>query len=228
MDACGFDFSKSSSECDALQSQARSEAGNYYIYNVYDRCEGNEYQGAKSWLKSTDEWQAQLTRDGIIGAPDDYPCGMEKLAVKWLNLPEVRRALHVPQESFYGAPVGLYPAGKWDYHGNRDHLLDVYPTLIGAYRTLIYNGDFDGCVPYLGMEGWTRSLGFSVKSSWKPWTFNGQVAGYVTVYDHNDFTTATVKGAGHMVPTYKGRQALAMFSNFLAGKPLGEDVHAVV
>merc|ERR1712137_112875 len=139
MDACGFDFSKSSSECDALQSQARSEAGNSYIYNVYDRLEGNERNGVKSWLKSADEWQAKLARDGIIGAPDGYPCGMEKLVVKWLNLPEVRRALHVPQGSFYGAPVGLYPSGKWEYHGNRDHLRDVHPTLIGDYRTLIYN-----------------------------------------------------------------------------------------
>jgi hypothetical protein len=28
-------------------------------------------------------------------------------------------------------------------------LLDVYPEFIAAYRTLIFNGDFDACVPYL-------------------------------------------------------------------------------
>lgn len=230
MDACGWDFSKTSSECTSLQRKASAEAGDYYIYNVYDRCEGNEVNGEKTWLMDTDSWEAKLEGDGWVGAPDDYPCGMEKLAVQWLNLPQVREALHVPQESFYGAPVALYPQGIWHYSGTRSHLLDVYPTLLKAYRGLIYNGDFDACVPYLGMEGWTRSLGFKVKSDWQPWTFNGQVAGYVTVYDYNDFTTATVKGAGHMVPTYKGRQALALISHFLKGEPLGGvgPKHAVV
>ena len=47
-----------------------------------------------------------------------------------------------------------------------------------------------------------------------------QVAGYVTKYEGpraNDFTFATVKGAGHMVPQYKPKQGLALFKSFVLG-----------
>lgn len=219
MDACGWDFSKSSEECRELRDQASKEAGQYYIYNVYDMC-GGDHMDEKTWLRTTAEWNRVLAATGRIGAPDDYPCGTEKLAVRWLNLPEVREALHAPSESFYGYKVGLYPGGKWNYDSTRAHLLNIYPTLTASYRALIYNGDFDACVPYIGMEAWTRSLGFKVKDNWRPWIVANQVAGYVTTYDHNNFTTATVKGSGHMVPQYKGREALSMLTRFLQGRDL--------
>ena len=50
----------------------------------------------------------------------------------------------------------LAQAGRsLNYGGGRDHLIANYPTWIAKYRTLIYNGDFDGCVPYLANQGWT-------------------------------------------------------------------------
>ena len=39
-----------------------------------------------------------------------------------------------------------------NYHANTASLLPIYPTLIRTYRTLIFNGDVDGCVPYIGNE----------------------------------------------------------------------------
>jgi serine carboxypeptidase-like clade 2 len=45
------------------------------------------------------------------------------------------------------------------------------------------------------------------------------MGGYVTAYE-NGFVFATVRGAGHMVPTYKPAPALALFSAWLAGEPL--------
>lgn len=41
-----------------------------------------------------------------------------------------------------------------------------------------------------------------------------QIAGYQTVYEHN-FTFATVKGAGHMVPQYQPQRALDLFSRWI-------------
>lgn len=40
------------------------------------------------------------------------------------------------------------------------------------------SGDHDMCVPYTGSEAWTRSMGYEVIDEWRPWTSNGQVAGY--------------------------------------------------
>lgn len=45
---------------------------------------------------------------------------------------------------------------------------------------------------------------------------NQQVAGYVIGYKGLVF--ATVRGAGHMVPYYQPRRALALFSSFLEGE----------
>ena len=42
---------------------------------------------------------------------------------------------------------------------------------------------------------------------------------YVIKYSVNDFTFATVQGAGHLVPTYKPHFALTMISKFLANQP---------
>jgi carboxypeptidase C (cathepsin A) len=71
-------------------------------------------------------------------------------------------------------------------------------------------------VPYYGSEEWTRNLGYSQISPWRPWqsaSLSGAVtkAGYVTEYD-SQFTFVTVQGAGHMVPTFKPRVAFTLFS----------------
>ena len=47
-----------------------------------------------------------------------------------------------------------------------------------------------------------------------------QIAGYVTEYDANGFTFATIKGAGHQAPLYKPPQSLAMFARFIANVDL--------
>jgi carboxypeptidase C (cathepsin A) len=46
-----------------------------------------------------------------------------------------------------------------------------------------------------------------------------QVAGYVVDYN-SGLSYATVKGAGHMVPETNPREALDMFSRFIAGQAL--------
>lgn len=45
------------------------------------------------------------------------------------------------------------------------------------------SGDHDMCVPYTGSEAWTRSMGYKIVDEWRPWTANGQVAGYESVYE---------------------------------------------
>ena len=86
---------------------------------------------------------------------------------------------------------------------------------------LTCSGDTDACVPTCGTEEWVRELGFGVAEPWRPWlsplTCGGpmQRAGYAISYDTNNFTFATVQGAGHMIPTYKPYFALTMFTKFL-------------
>ena len=55
--------------------------------------------------------------------------------------------------------------------------------------------------------------------SWRPWTTDScqRMAGYVTRYEGN-FDFVTVRGAGHMVPTYKPEEAFEMFSTWITGE----------
>jgi carboxypeptidase C (cathepsin A) len=59
----------------------------------------------------------------------------------------------------------------------------------------------------------------TVQVPWRPWTVNGQVAGYTIEYAGN-LTYATVKGAGHMVPGTRPAQGWALFDALVNGRAL--------
>jgi hypothetical protein len=78
---------------------------------------------------------------------------------------------------------------------------------------LIYNGDADACVPYIGNEEWINDalVGpglISEAEAWRPW-FTADTpdmpAGYVTTYDvqggSSPMTFLTIRLAGHSKST---------------------------
>jgi hypothetical protein len=89
---------------------------------------------------------------------------------------------------------------------------------------VVYNGDWDACVPYTDNEAWTSGMGYPVSSTWHPWyfpdpTYGNQVAGYATVYDTPfGFTFITVKGGRHEVPETAPREAFEMIKRLLKGE----------
>lgn len=88
-----------------------------------------------------------------------------------------------------------------------------------GYRAFIYSGDHDMGAPFYGTEAWIKSLGYDIIEKWRPWFFGDQIAGYTRTYDHN-LMYATFKGAGHTVPEYKPREALAAYTRWLDEEPL--------
>ncbi|XP_076916222.1 serine carboxypeptidase-like 40 [Bidens hawaiensis] len=88
-------------------------------------------------------------------------------------------------------------------------------------RVWIFSGDIDARVPITSTKYSVSAMKLPVKTKWHPWFHQGEVAGYAQVYK-GDLTLATVREAGHQVPSYQPKRALALVNHFLSGKPLVE------
>ena len=129
--------------------------------------------------------------------------------------PAVLAAAHVKKQPFPWSTCG----NQIHYTSTRKNLpRDTYPKFFGRIRVVIYNGDWDACVPYTDAEAWTESLGLAVETPWHPWKYrNGtQVAGYAITYAKN-FSFITVKGGRHEVPETAPEQALEMVRRLISG-----------
>jgi len=216
-----------SDQCINAINDGGNDGGSYNIYDIYDECPSPVAANARApnaWLNYLEAVKAKLPpsatkkttahrRPRAPGVTDQ--CIGGDVSSSWLNDASVQAALHVTNANVtdWSICAGI------DYEKTVDSLLGLYPTLIKAYKVLVYSGDVDACVPYNGSEEWTRGLGFPVSDPWRPWLVNDQVAGYVTVYSANSFTFLTVKGAGHMVPQYMPEQALNMLTRWIGGQP---------
>ncbi|KAG8095555.1 hypothetical protein GUJ93_ZPchr0012g21131 [Zizania palustris] len=135
----------------------------------------------------------------------------------WANNVTVREALGIHQ--------GTIPLWKrcnsdvlytFDFNSSVRYHLDLTTR---GYRGLVYSGDHDMLIPYIGTQAWIRSLNFSVVDDWRPWFVKGQVAGYTRSYSNN-LTFATVKGGGHTAPEYMPKECLAMLTRWISGESL--------
>ncbi|KAM5549698.1 hypothetical protein ABKV19_000889 [Rosa sericea] len=110
------------------------------------------------------------------------------------------------------------------YDSNLLSVVEYHRELIGrGYRSLIYSGDHDGLIPYVGTLTWITYLNLSTADGWRPWYVNGNVAGFTEKYTNDvsdGLTFATIKGAGHTAPEYMPEQALDMMDRWLAHYPL--------
>ncbi|BDA42112.1 Serine carboxypeptidase 1 [Coccomyxa sp. Obi] len=148
---------------------------------------------------------------------DHPPCLDHRELTLWLDDPAVRKALHAAPMDVTGPFQEC--TSRITYTHNLGSMIPIHRDLLSqGMRVLIYNGDHDMCVPHTGAEAWTRSLNLPVVDQWRPWHVQNQVAGYTVKYE--GLMYATILGAGHFTPEMKPLESLAMFTSFLADKPL--------
>ena len=142
---------------------------------------------------------------------NDFLCNI------WANDINVHKALHIRKGTLwtwircnYSIPYEIDVKSMLSYHLHLNKR---------GYRALIYSGDHDMLMPYLGTLSWIKALNFTVIDDWRPWLVDDQPAGYSTEYSNN-FTFATVKGGGHTAPEYLPKQCLAMFKRWISHEPL--------
>ncbi|KAG6436925.1 hypothetical protein SASPL_101831 [Salvia splendens] len=83
-------------------------------------------------------------------------------------------------------------------------------------RTSSSQGTYGEWAPNLVVQNTIKDMKLPIKSSWRAWYVGGEVGGYTQVYE-GELTFATIRGAGHEVPSYQPARALSLISSFLAG-----------
>lgn len=239
---CG-DFSSSSVPCNNSLTKMHEEVGKVNLYDVYGEC----HNGSKLALKAPVQHKnakksntgytlenidltknIDLSQNINLDPKETGPaaCIDSRYASYFFNKEEVIQALHVKRPPYEWAVC----ANQVNYTKTRPNLpRDTYPELVEYLeRTIIYNGDYDACVPWTDNIDWTSNMKFEVLKEWHPWTYvssdaqGKQVAGYAVNYKTpktgKDFIFTTIRGGRHEVPETAPEQAFELIRRLISGK----------
>eukprot|EP01118_Nematostelium_gracile_P019530 TRINITY_DN907_c0_g1_i1.p1 TRINITY_DN907_c0_g1~~TRINITY_DN907_c0_g1_i1.p1 ORF type:complete len:479 (-),score=152.38 TRINITY_DN907_c0_g1_i1:35-1450(-) len=163
-------------------------------------------------------YQDFCTGNGSLTFVEDtgYPnsCSpLGDLLTNYLNRPDVQSAINAQPTTWSICSDSInYDASGASMVPYYENLFKYAPHL----NILIYSGDVDiYTVPFGYTWACTREFQQSVVNAWQPYFVNGATAGYYEVYQQ--YTLATIKGAGHEAPEYQPLSAYNLISNFALG-----------
>ncbi|XP_029128792.1 serine carboxypeptidase II-3-like [Cajanus cajan] len=188
---CDFSSRNESTKCANAKSWALIEKGNIDFYNIYGpQCHDTSL------------------KNGTIGSVYDFdPCS-DYYVKAYLNRPEVQLALHA-QLTNWSHCRGY----KW-----KDSPTTIIPTIKylidSEIKLWIYSGDTDARVPVTSSRYSINTLKLPILEPWSPWYAGTEIGGYMVKY--KGLTFVTVRGAGHLVPSWKPVKALVLILSFLS------------
>lgn len=150
------------------------------------------------------------------------PCE-DNYATTYMNRPDVKTALHVNPNITWEQ---CSSTTKYNVFDRLKTMQPYYNKILNDrdasdVRILVYSGDNDAVCATKYTNTWIWNLGYYHTSDyWKAWSVDSQVAGYLTQFktpngNQPRLTFMTVHGAGHEVPTYKPKEAFALFEAYL-------------
>ncbi|KAH9289335.1 hypothetical protein KI387_033452 [Taxus chinensis] len=218
---CDFKSSNtwSNKNCSGAVDEMYAQYNEIDMYSLYtSKCIPKNYTtNATSGANQLKYFTNKIMKRMMGGGSYD-PC-LNGWAVSYYNRYDVQKALHVIRGS---TPRNWSLCNEDildDWNDKPPSVLPVYLKLIEAgVRIWVYSGDTDGRVPVLSTRYNMNALGLPTKGPWRPWYHRGQVGGWMQEYE--GLTFATFLGAGHEVPLFKPREALAVFQSFISGTPL--------
>ncbi|CAI9785805.1 unnamed protein product [Fraxinus pennsylvanica] len=189
---CDFVNGTESHKCSSFVEKALLELGNIDLYNIY----------APICLKT-------MLKNGSSGSVNYFdPCS-DSYVENYLNTAEVQRALHVNPTTWTGCR-------DYNWTDMPRTILPIIENLMASgMRIWLYSGDIDAVVPVTATRYAINRLKLPIENAWRPWYLNNEVGGYVVEY--KGLTFVTVRGAGHLVPSYQPQRGLTMISSFLQG-----------
>nr|CAB3453628.1 unnamed protein product [Digitaria exilis] len=133
----------------------------------------------------------------------------------YFNRIEVQKAIHARIDTPWStcndslgriwkdAPVTMVPTLSW--------------LVKNGLRVWLYSGDMDDVCPITATRYSVKDLNLTITKPWRPWyTPDNEVGGYVQQYK-GGFTFASVRGSGHLVPSFQPKRSLVLFYSFLKG-----------
>lgn len=151
------------------------------------------------------------------------PCTNDTNIETYMNSAVVKKALHIAPHLPYWTLCSDEVSRGYDREfGTMVKFYQVLMSSAKKPRILLYNGDIDMACNFLGDEWFVDSLGKKLEVQRRSWLVKdkdgyNQIAGYVKEFERISFLT--VKGAGHMVPTDKPKEAHEMFTRFIKDVP---------
>ncbi|GMR33248.1 hypothetical protein PMAYCL1PPCAC_03443 [Pristionchus mayeri] len=144
----------------------------------------------------------------------------------WLQMPELRKVLHVPDD------VQNYTSCSQEVEDNYistyDDMSDVVKRVVASgVKVMFFNGDMDSICNVQHNNQFMARLGLERMHRAKPWNDAEQKPpsiGMWTAYKGLDFLT--IRGAGHFASSdaEKPKESLQMFYNFIKGKDYSSPV----
>jgi len=201
--------------CKAAVAKVRSQVGGVYDYSLYDECTySNGLMEIENNMEGGIDNGDSAAVSMIDGALNDYSCGGDVVMEEYLKLDAVREALHVQESDYFSVDN----AENFDYTPTEKDLTGFYNYVATETNisVLVYNGDVDPAITSFAAQNWTSHLGLHKTEDWRPWTVDGcrRMGGYVTRYE-GMFDFLTIRGAGHMVPTYKAAATFTFLQSWL-------------
>ncbi|KAK7323430.1 hypothetical protein VNO77_26902 [Canavalia gladiata] len=146
------------------------------------------------------------------------PCS-DNYVQAYLNRRDVQNALHanVTKLKYEWEPCSNTITNWEDSPSTIIPLLHEF--LNNGIRVWIFSGDIDGRVPVTSTKYSINKMKLPIKTVWHPWFIYGEVGGYTQVYE-GGLTFATVREAGHQVPSYQPARAFSLVKHFIDGTPL--------
>lgn len=196
-----------SQACRNIQNNIQNEINSTYlnVYDVYETC-------------------------FVQGLPSVPPCSDGKAAYEFFNNNTIKSLFHVNTDINWTMCSDLVSN---NYQGSQNASYWIYTTLLPTqkYRVMVFSGDVDASVPITGTKTWVdilrNELNLPTISPWRPWFYPGkrsdepQVAGFTVSYPN--FTFASVRGVGHMVPQWGPAQAYYMIQSYLNNQELSRN-----
>lgn len=212
-------------KCNDIRKQVLDCFTGLDVYGIYRPCPEVEFVNEKSlsegevFKKLLQKIQKKKYTNSLTDEPelDVWPpsCKEDLTISNFLNSNETKTKLGVDTN------ITWIQCSDFVYqYYDESESFSFYNEFINEHpelRVWFFSGETDVAVAHVGSVRWINKLKLAVKTEYKPWHCQGQVAGFVQQYVNN-FTFVSVKGAGHMVPQDKRPEAKVMLDAFIKGE----------